>query len=86
MISAASAPPIRPPMWPPIEMFGIVKVISRFRPIHSPRPLSIGLIPRLRMTTTAAPIRPKIAPDAPTVGAVGSSSSAPNEPASSETK
>ena len=73
-------------MWPPIEMFGIVNVISRFRPIHRPSPLSIGFMPRLRMTTKAAPIRPNTAPEAPAVGAVGSSSSAPNEPASSEAK
>jgi hypothetical protein len=30
-------------------------------------PLSIGLMPRSRMTITTAPINPKIAPDAPTV-------------------
>ena len=34
----------------------------------------------------AADIRPKIAPEAPTVVSFGSSSSAPKEPASSETK
>jgi hypothetical protein len=73
-------------MWPPIEMFGIVKVISRLSPSHSPRPLSIGSMPRWRMTTRAAPISPKIAPEAPTVGADGSSSRAPKEPASSDTK
>ena len=67
-------------------MPGIVKVISRFRPIHSPSPLSIGFMPRARMTITAAPIRPKIAPEAPTVRALGSNSSAPKAPARSETK
>ena len=38
----------RPPMCPPIEMFGIVNVIRRLRPSHSPSPLSIRLMPRLR--------------------------------------
>ena len=33
-------------MWPPIEMFGIVNVISRFSPIQKPRPLSMRLSPR----------------------------------------
>ncbi len=54
-----------------MEIPGIVKVISRLRPIHSPRPLSIGLMPRLRITTSAAPIKPKMAPDAPTVNPFG---------------
>ena len=67
-------------------MPGIANVNTRLIPSHRPRPLSIGLIPRLRMTTTAAPINPKIAPEAPTVSASGSTSSAPNDPASSETK
>ena len=84
--SAASVPPISPPMWPPIEMPETVKVISRLSPIQRPRPLSIGLMPRLRMTITAAPIRPKMPPEAPTVSEFGSTTSAPNEPASSETK
>ena len=43
-------------------------------------------MPRLRMITTAAPISPKIAPEAPTVAASGSMRSAPNEPVSSDTK
>ena len=59
---------------------------QRFSPIQKPRPLSIRFMPRLRMTITAAPISPKIAPEAPTVGEFGSSSSAPNDPASSDTK
>ena len=67
--NAAIAPPSRPPICPPIEMFGTVNVISRLSPIQNPRPLSIGLIPRLRMTTKAAPINPNTAPEAPTVGA-----------------
>jgi hypothetical protein len=55
-------------------------------PIHSGRPLCIGSMPRLRMITTAAAIRPNTAPDAPTVNAFGSNSSAPNEPHRSDTK
>ena len=61
-------------------------MISRLSPIQRPSPLSIGLMPRLRITTTAAPISPKMPPEAPTVSAFGSTSSAPNEPASTETK
>ena len=49
-------------------------------------PDCIGSIPRARCSTNAAPIRPKTAPEAPTVTALGDSSSAPNEPASSEAK
>ena len=44
------------------------------------------LWPRERWYTTSTPIRPKTAPDAPTVSAVGSSSSTPKAPASSEKK
>ena len=73
-------------MCPPIEMFGIVNVISRFRPIQIPRPLSIRFSPRLRATTAAAPISPKTAPEAPTVRLSGESSSAPNDPHRSDTK
>ena len=42
-------------------------------------------IPRLRMTRAAAAIRPKIAPEAPTVGPAVTTS-APNDPASRDTK
>ena len=73
-------------MCPPMEMLGIVNVISRFRPIQIPRPLSIRLRPRLRATMAAPPIRPKTAPDAPTVRLSGYISRAPNEPQRSDTK
>ena len=43
-------------------------------------------IPRLRAITIAAPIRPKTPLEAPTTGVSGSSSTAPNEPASSDAK
>ena len=43
-------------------------------------------MPRLRSTTAVAAISPKMAPEAPTVGAVALSTSAPNEPARSDTK
>jgi hypothetical protein len=73
-------------MWPPIEMLLNANVKTRLIPSHSPRPLSIGLMPRERITTMAAPSRPKIAVDAPTVGLTGSLISAPNEPTRSEVK
>ena len=73
-------------MWPPIEMFGIVNVMTRLSTSHSPSPLSIGLIPRRRMTTSAAPISPNTAPEAPAVNPWGDKSSAPSEPDSSEVK
>ena len=43
-------------------------------------------MPRWRATMKAADMRPKIAPEAPTVISFGLSSRAPNEPASRETK
>ena len=73
-------------MWPPIEMFSTVKVITRLSTIQIPSPLSIRLSPRLRTKTAAAAISPKIAPEAPTVSPSGSTSSAPNDPHRSETK
>ena len=51
-----------------------------------PIPDAIVSIPRARWSTNAAPIRPKTAPEAPTVTAFGENSRAPNEPASSEAK
>ena len=54
-------------MWPPIEMPLIVNERSRLKPSQNTRPLSIGLIPRERSTMIAAPSRPKMAPEAPTV-------------------
>ena len=58
-------------MWPPIEMFGTVKVITRFSTIQIPSPLSIRLRPRLRAKTAAAAISPKIAPGGADGEAVG---------------
>ncbi len=43
-------------------------------------------MPRWRATMKAADMRPKIAPDAPTVSVSGLSSRAPNDPAKRETK
>ena len=73
-------------MWPPIEMLGITKLSTRLIRITGPIPDCIGSMPRARCITNAAPISPNTAPDAPTVTALGSSSSAPNEPASSDAK
>src|SRR3954451_23734881 len=83
---AASAPPISPPMWPPIEIPGTANEKTRLMPIHSGSPLCIGSMPRLRRITTPAPRSPKIAPEAPTVTAFGETISAPNEPARSDTR
>ena len=86
--SAAIAPPIRPPMCPPIEMFRFVKTngSARLSRITGPRPDRQGSIPRARWKTNAAAIRPNTAPDAPTVSACGFIAIAPNEPASSDAK
>ena len=43
-------------------------------------------MPRVRSSRKSAAIRPKTPPDAPTVAARGSSTSAPAEPQSTETK
>jgi hypothetical protein len=61
-------------------------VIARLMSSTGPRPDAIRSTPRLRAITTAAPIRPKIAVEAPTTGVSGLSRTAPNEPASSEAK
>ena len=45
----------------------------------------MGSMPRARMARIAAPMRPKTAPEAPTVTASGESSSAPSDPPSSDT-
>ena len=66
--SAARPPPTKPPMCPPIEMLGTLNVITRFSTIQMPSPLSMTLMPRLRMTTAVAAMSPKMAPEAPTVG------------------
>ena len=67
-------------------MFGMTKLIARLNRMTGPMPDCIGSMPRARCITNAAPISPKTAPDAPTVTAFGDSSSAPNEPASSDVK
>ncbi len=54
--------------------------------ISIPMSVRSGLKPRRCSSTAAAPIRPKIAPEAPTVGVFGSNSSAPNAPPSSAVK
>jgi hypothetical protein len=58
----------------------------RLTTISSPMSVLNGLTPRERSSTAAAPIRPKTAPEAPTVGALGSTMSAPHAPASSDVK
>ncbi len=53
--------------------------------ISIPMPDSITLMPRERSSITAAPIKPKMAPDAPRLGALVANR-APKEPASIEVK
>ena len=72
-------------MCAPIEMFGIVNVISRLIPSQRPRPLSMRLRPRCRATITAAPMSPNTAPEAPTDGPCDTIST-PSEPQNSATK
>ena len=52
----------------------------------SPRPVCMGLMPRSRMPTNAAPMSPNTAPDAPPVSASGFAMSAPVLPAKREAK
>ena len=54
--------------------------------ISTPMSVWNGLIPRARCSTAAAPMRPKIAPEAPTVSTSGLATSAPNAPQSSAVK
>ena len=78
-------PPIRPPMWPPIEMFAIANDSARLITIHVIAfPARRPVVCHSRMSI--APRIPKIAPDAPTVGECGVATSAPAEPARPETK
>ena len=53
--SAASAPPIRPPMCPPTEMLGIEKVNTRLSPIQNRRRDAIGRCRACACTTTPRP-------------------------------
>jgi hypothetical protein len=75
-----------PPRWPPIEMPGIVNVSNRLSSSVVPRPVVIGLTPRWRMPTNAAPISPKTAPEAPPWNSLGCRRSAPAEPPSRAAK
>jgi hypothetical protein len=64
----------------------MIRLIPRLKRISIPMSVWNGLIPRVRSSTAAAPMRPKTAPEAPTVSASGSSSSAPKAPKSSDVK
>ena len=78
-------PPASPPTCPPIEMPGTANVSARLTRISTiawPSSDPVERYSRMR----SAPIRPKIAPDAPTVTAnFGLNQSAPAEPARPET-
>ena len=62
------------------------KLRARLKTISPPMPVCSGLSRASAGSTASAPIRPKTAPEAPTVSARGSTSRAPKEPASSEVK
>src|SRR5919202_6459986 len=67
-------PPTRPPMWAVLLTFGIVAPKKRLMAVRTRSWLMIGLrvekVPRLIAKPNTPPKRPKIAPDAPTAGAV----------------
>ena len=67
-------------------MPGIVNVIARLSRITGPMPVCMMLMPRERAKITNAPMRPKMAPEAPIERASGSRMITPSEPAASETK
>jgi hypothetical protein len=77
---------MRPPMCPPTETLGMANVKTRLRTISIPIPVENGSIPRERMATKAAPMRPKTAPEAPTVGSLGSRTRTRNDPPISDRK
>src|SRR6266576_3100816 len=62
-------------------MPGSVKLMMRLITIRPPTPLCMMGIWRERISTAAAPISPKTAPDAPTVNECGVTISAPSEAA-----
>ena len=63
---------MRPPMCPPTEMtLDSPKVSSRLMTSTPSTGLLRMLMPRLRPRASTAPIRPKMAPEAPTVSGVG---------------
>ena len=66
-------------------MFGIAKVSSRLISTKPPMPDCHGLCFARSCSTIRAPISPKTAPEAPTVGDSGESTSTPSEPPTSDT-
>jgi len=68
-------------MWPPIENALEDEAEQQVEDDQAAMFVSNGLIPRRRSSTAAAPIRPKTAPDAPTVTESGETISAPSDPA-----
>jgi hypothetical protein len=65
-------------------MPGSVNVRIRFTISSGPMPVLNGSMPRDRMAMNVAAIRPKTAPEAPTVNWFGSSTSTSSEPPSSD--
>ena len=66
-------------------MPGMLKVKTRLMTTKKPTCEASSSRPRWRAIRKAAAIRPKIPPEAPTVSSIGSSISAPSEPARIET-
>ena len=69
--SPASAPPTSPPRWPPTLIPETPKVKTRLMTTKKPICEASCSRPRWRATMKAAAIRPKIAPEAPTVSSFG---------------
>ena len=72
-------------MCPPTEICDHENVKTMFSTSQKPIWFAIGSTPRRRATMTVAAMTPNTAPDAPAVNAFGVTSSAPNDPPSSET-
>ena len=62
----------------------MVKVMITLIRMSPPIPDAHGLMPAALWIITARPIRPNTAPEAPTVGAFGSTRRTPKEPAKRE--
>ena len=73
-------------MCAPIEIPGTLSVITRLTTIKITSWFRTWSTPRRCASVNAAPISPKIAPDAPAVWLSGETMNTPNDPASSPVK
>ena len=85
LMNAQIPPATNPPRWAPIEIPGIENVKTRLRITIKPICEARSLRPRSLAIRNAAARRPKIAPEAPTARASGSSRITPSEPPRSDT-